>query len=277
MDINNTNTRSVKTFATVLSLSVASLFSAGVAYSATQNEIQLLAVDVEGADDNLFGASYVRYLNAVDDSSGAYLINPYLQRVSSLSGGYYSVDDNNIFTLGSTFYLDKHWMVALEGAHVKSDDRYSESDGTLINATVGFNLSPQWQVGAGVVYSHESYDFNDGTTRISESDNDTDLLAFMRYTTVNKLGSGWDFLAQYTSNDADDLQASARYFFSPALSVAGALTYVDAPDGFDNSTTAGIEVDYWFNEQFSVKASYETDIDGDTNADVAMLNATYRF
>ena len=54
-------------------------------------------------------------------------------------------------------------------------------------------------------------------------------------------------------------------------------SYTNAPDGFDNVKTAGVALDYWVNEQFSVSASYETDIDSDVDRDVASLTASYRF
>ena len=47
-------------------------------------------------------------------------------------------------------------------------------------------------------------------------------------------------------------------------------------DGFDNVKTAGVALDYWVNEQFSVSASYETDIDSDVDSDVASLTAARR-
>ncbi|MEL7442223.1 MAG: hypothetical protein AAFN66_05220, partial [Pseudomonadota bacterium] len=59
--------------------------------------------------------------------------------------------------------------------------------------------------------------------------------------------------------------------------VAGLFTYSDAPDGFVNEKAVGVALDYWVNEQFSISASYETDIDGEESSDVASLSASYRF
>ena len=55
------------------------------------------------------------------------------------------------------------------------------------------------------------------------------------------------------------------------------FTYSDAPDGFVNEKAVGVALDYWVNEQFSISASYETDIDSDVDSDVASLTASYRF
>ena len=273
----NTNTNKLKTTLTALSLITASVFTVSAAHAATQNEVQVTAVDFEGVDDNLYGARYVRYLEEVSGNSGAYLINPYLQRVSSLSGGYANLDGIDVFNLGSTFYLDDTWMLAIEGAHSKFDDEFSEEDYTNIDLQVGFNLSRQWQIGAGVIYQRATYDFNTGTDSYSESENETSPLVFTRYTTVGNAGTGWDFTAQYVADDIDVLSGSARYFFTPGLSVQGSYSYTNAPDGFDNVKTAGVALDYWVNEQFSVSASYETDIDSDVDSDVASLTASYRF
>ena len=273
----NTNTNKLKTTLTALSLITASVFTVSAAHAATQNEVQFTAVDPEGFDDNLYGARYVRYLEEVSGNSGAYLINPYLQRVSSLSGGYANLDGIDVFNLGSTFYLDDTWMLAIEGAHSKFDDEFSEEDYTNIDLKVGFNLSRQWQIGAGVIYQRATYDINTGTDNYSESENETSPLVFTRYTTVGNARTGWDFTAQYVADDIDVLSGSARYFFTPGLSVQGSYSYTNAPDGFDNVKTAGVALDYWVNEQFSVSASYETDIDSDVDSDVASLTASYRF
>ena len=78
----NTNTNKLKTTLTSLSIITASVFAMTAAHAATQNEVQVTAVDFEGLNDKLYGARYVRYLDEVSGNSGAYLINPYLQRVS---------------------------------------------------------------------------------------------------------------------------------------------------------------------------------------------------
>ena len=53
----NTNTNKLKTTLTALSLITASVFTVSAAHAATQNEVQFTAVDPEGFDDNLYGAS----------------------------------------------------------------------------------------------------------------------------------------------------------------------------------------------------------------------------
>lgn len=273
----NFKSNKISTTLTALSLITASVFTVSAAHAATQNEVQVTAVDFEGLNDNLYGARYVRYLDEVSGNSGAYLINPYLQRVSSLSGGYANLDGIDVFNLGATFYFDDTWMLAIEGAHSKFDEDFGDEDYTNIDLKVGFNLSRQWQIGAGLIYQRASYEINDGTNSYSESENETSPLVFTRYTTVGNGGTGWDFTAQYIADDVDVLSGSARYFFSPGLSVQGSYSYTNAPDGFDNLKTAGVALDYWVNEQFSVSASYETDIDSDIESDVASLTASYRF
>ena len=155
----NTNTNKLKTTLTALSLITASVFTVSAAHAATQNEVQFTAVDPEGFDDNLYGARYVRYLEEVSGNSGAYLINPYLQRVSSLSGGYANLDGADFFNLGATFYIDENLMLAIEGVHRKWNNGYGESDSTDINAKLGYNLSREWQVGAGLTYQHFSTEY----------------------------------------------------------------------------------------------------------------------
>ncbi len=273
----NFKSNKLSTTLTALSLITASVFTVSAAHAATQNEVQVTAVDFEGLDDNLYGAKYIRYLDEVSGNSGAYLINPYLQRVSSLSGGYANLDGIDVFNLGSTFYLDDTWMLAIEGAHGKFDDEFVDEEYTNVDLKVGFNLSREWQIGAGLMYQRLSYDFNNDEERFSESENETSPLVFTRYTTVGTTGTGWDFTAQYIADDVDVLSGSARYFFSPGLSVQGSYSYTNAPEGFDNLKTAAVALDYWFNDQFSVSASYETDIDSDIDSDVASLTASYRF
>lgn len=268
---------SFKTALTALSIAAASIFSASTSFAATQNEVQIFAADFEGVDDNLYGASYTRYLDTVKGNSGAYLINPYLQRVSSVSGSYANVDGIDFFSLGSTYYLNKEWMIDISGTHSRNDIGSVDNDNTNIDFRVGFNLTREWQIGAGLNYTHSSIEGRFDDVIVDDSESDTAALAFTRYTTVGKSGTGWDLMAQYVAGDADVIETSARYFFSPQLSIGGAYSYVNAPSGFDDIQTASVEVDYWFNEQFSVKASYETDVDSDVTADVALLSASYRF
>ena len=273
----NIKSNRLSTTLTALSLITASVFTVSAAHAATQNEVQVTAVDFEGLDDNLYGARYVRYLDEVSGNSGAYLINPYLQRVSSLSGGYAYLDGIDVFNLGSTFYLDDTWMLAIEGAHSKVDNEFGDEDYTNIDLKVGFNLSRQWQIGAGLIYQRAKYDYNANGQSFSESENETSPLVFTRYTTVDNGGTGWDFTAQYIADDVDTFSGSARYFFTPGLSIEGTYSYTDLPNGIDNVKNVGVGLDYWVNEQFSVSASYETDIDSVADNKVASLSASYRF
>ncbi|WP_394221406.1 hypothetical protein [Alteromonas gracilis] len=273
----NNRAKKLSTTLTALSLATATVFSISAAHAATQNEVKVMAVDFEGIDDNLYGVTYVRYLDELSGNSGAYLINPYLLRVSSLSGGYATVDGIDVFNLGSTFYLDNTWMIAVEGGHSKSDDEFGDDDYTNINLKAGYNLSREWQIGAGVIYEHSSYDYNVNGESFSGSENNTSPLVFTRYTTVGNAGTGWDFTAQYITDDVDVLSGSARYFFTPGLSIEGSYSYTDVPRGFDNVKNAGVALDYWVNEQFSISASYETNIDSDADNKVASLSASYRF
>jgi long-subunit fatty acid transport protein len=274
MDIKST---SIKTTLSVLSIAAASLFSASTSFAATQNEVNVLVSDFEGVDDNLYSASYTRYLDSLQGNSGAYLINPYLQRVSSVSGGYANIDGVDSFSLGSTYYFNKEWMLDISGTHSRSDNDFVDSDNTNINVQVGYNVTREWQIGAGLSYARFNADGQFDDIIIDESDSDTAAAVFTRYTTVGKSGTGWDLLATYFADDEDAIAASARYFFSPKLSVGGVFSYSDAPSGFDDNKTAGVDVDYWFNEQFSIQASYSKNLDSDIDADVANLRATYRF
>ena len=106
MDLKNTFT---KTSMTGLALMLASLLSATTATASTQNEVSVSAQDREGIYENSYDASYVRYLDSVSSDSGAYLINPYLQRVSSLSGGYSRTGDSDTLNMGGTFYFNDHF------------------------------------------------------------------------------------------------------------------------------------------------------------------------
>jgi len=273
----NIKSNKLSTTLTALSIITASVFTVSAAHAATQNEVQVTAVDPEGFDDNLYGARYVRYLEEVSGNSGAYLINPYLQRVSSLSGGYANLDGADFFNLGATFYIDENLMLAIEGVHRKWNNGYGESDSTDINAKLGYNLSREWQVGAGLTYQHFSTEYVFEDDVFEASGNESSALIFTRYTTVGKDGKGWDFMAEYIAESNDVFYGSARYFFNKGFSVAGLFTYSDAPDGFVNEKAVGVALDYWVNEQFSISASYETDIDGEESSDVALLSASYRF
>lgn len=63
------------------------------ALAATQNEVSFSTVDIANMDDAGFLMSYRHYFDAIDDSKGARLINPYLQRISSASAGYHNSDN----------------------------------------------------------------------------------------------------------------------------------------------------------------------------------------
>jgi hypothetical protein len=274
MDIKNSP---LKASLTVAAMAVASLLTASFAQANTQNEIQVRAIDFEGIDDTLYGGSFTRYTSTLKGNSGAYLINPYLQRVSSFSGGYNNIDGTDIFTLGTTLYLNKEWMMSIDGTYAEFDYDFGDSDSTDIDVKVGYNLSREWQVGAGFLYSEQNFNGIIDGERFSGTENDNAILAFTRYTTVGKSGTGWDLLAEYISDDADVIRGSARYFFNPGLSVAGTYAHINAPGGFENGNEISVEVDYWLNEQFSVKAGYQRQVDSDIDADVLSLGATYRF
>ena len=274
MDLKNTFT---KTSMTGLTLILASLLSATTATANTQNEVSVSAQDRKGIYENSYDASYVRYLDSVSSDSGAYLINPYLQRISSLSGGYSRTGDSDTFTMEGTFYFNDQWSIAAEGAYSELDNSYGEQQYRFFKALVGYNFSPEWQVGAGFQYAKAEFDLDFGGNVLEGGFSNTSPIAFTRYTTVGKTGTGWDLMLELIGNDADTYTGSARYFFSPSLSVAGTFEYVNSPSGFDDDKRAGIEVDYWFNEQLSVTAGYEKNTDSDADDDVATLSASYRF
>ncbi len=253
------------------------LFTVHSAQADTQNEVQAVAVDIEGVDDALFGANYIRYFESINNKEGAYLINPYLQRVSSVTGGYYNIENSDIYNLGGTFYFDEKWMLSVEGSHAEFNDNFDNSDLTVVDVRGGFNLSRQWQIGAGLVYQRASYDSIGNDVAISDSESDTSPIAFTRYTLLSKYGTGWDLMAQYIADDVDNLDISARYFFSPGLSVAGTYSYVNAPDGVDDEKVVGVEVDYWMSDKFALKLAHEFDVDSNIDSDVTMLRASYRF
>jgi len=273
MDLKNTFT---KTSMTGLALMLASLLSATTATANTQNEVSATVQDIEGFNDNFYTASYVRYLDSVKSDSGAYLINPYLQRVSSLFGGYARGGDRDALILGGTFYFNEQWSITAEGSYSELDNNYGDQESKFVKASVGYNLSPEWQIGAGLQYISFDYDLNFDGNVFDEEFSNTSPVAFTRYTTVGKTGTGWDLMFEFVEDDADTYTGSARYFFSPGLSVAGTFEYVNSPSGFDDDKRAGIEVDYWFNEQFSVTAGYEKNTDSDADDDVATLSASYR-
>lgn len=274
MDLKNTFT---KTSMTGLALVLASILSATTATANTQNEVSATVQDIEGFNDNFYTASYVRYLDSVKSDSGAYLINPYLQRVSSLSGGYSRIGDRDTFIMGGTFYFNEQWSIAAKGTYSDLDNSYGEQKSKFVMASVGYNLSPEWQVGAGLQYVSADYDLDFDGTVFDEEFSDSSPVAFTRYTTVGKTGTGWDLMLEFIEDDTDTYTVSARYFFSPGLSVAGTFEYTNLPSNYIDDKVAGVEVDYWFNEQFSVTASYEKNTDSDADDDVATLSASYRF
>ncbi len=253
------------------------------ALAATQNEVSFSTLDIANMDDAGFLVNYRHYFDAIDDSKGARLINPYLQRISSVSAGYHNSDNVDAYLAGGTWYIDDKWMLSGNYSYADHVNRYDLNDAPFVNeystndarVVVGYNIDANWLVTGGISrheYNHDDFSltFNDGV--VVDYDGYSDVAyartVGVRYTNIIN-GQGWDLGANYLDGpNSDAFGVSARYFFNPALSVSAS---------YDDDDNASVGVDYWFNENFHVSTEILANFDGDSDYHAGSVLASYRF
>ncbi len=260
---------------TALSAFTLASFFATSAFAA-QNEVSAGFSDIKDADDNFIGINYKRYLSDVSNDGGAYLINPYLQRVSSVNASYFTVGDIDAYSVGGTWYVDDQWMVMADVGYTDYNSPFGDFDGKTADLRVGYNPDANWQVGVAMLYqrSEAEYQYRDSEERFDDYSDDWTPSVFARYTDIQN-GKGWDFSTQYSFNDFDYAEVAGRYFFNPGLSAG--LTYSYSEGTYDDSNVVELDVDYWVNKHFSVRFGLGTEVSGDSGLESATLLATYRF
>lgn len=251
--------------------------------AATQHEINLGLSDVKDASDQFIGVKYRYYLSELDSVTGANLINPYLQRVSSVTADYFSVDQQDRYNFGATWYIDEQWMLTGDVSYTNYGDSSADRDYKAIDLNVGYNLSPQWQIGAGAFYQRLEYsypalrlDSDPAYVQWREaSDNELSPGLFARYTQIDA-GTGWDIRAEATFGEIDSLELAGRYFFSRGLSVGATYTHLGF-NSYNDQDVIELDIDYWFRDALSLRFGLGVDVgDGDGLASATVL-ATYRF
>ena len=257
-------------------ITLASLFATSA--FAAQNEVSAGFTDLKDADDNFVGISYKRYLTDVSNDGGAYAINPYLQRVSSVNVNYFTVGDVKDYEVGGTWYVDDQWMVAADVGYTDYGSPFGDFDGKTADLRVGYNIDKHWQIGAALLYQRfeAEYQYIDSEDRFDGYSDDWTPSLFARYTDIQG-GTRWDISTQYSFDDYDTAEVAARYFFNSGLSAGLTYSYADAPSGYDDSNVVELDVDYWVTKNFSVRFGLGTEVSGDSGLESATLLATYRF
>ncbi|MCU7555520.1 putative porin [Alteromonas sp. ASW11-19] len=259
---------------------------------ATQNEVSAGFTDLRDADDHFLGIGYTRYLSAINNREGVHLINPYLQRISSVRVNYFALDDIDYTQAGGTWYVNNDWMLSADISYLDTDNRLHDEDDKVADLKAGFNLNRHVQVGTGLRYHRARDTYYTGGERGPQTPFNFDDFAavttekwspsaFARYTMIHN-GTGWDFSGQVMFDDIDTLEASGRYFFSPGLSAAINYTFRDPSSeleqyGYENQQVVGAEVDYWVNPNWSVRAGFDVGVQGNSGLDSLTLLSTYRF
>ncbi|MEW9797209.1 hypothetical protein [Alteromonas sp. CYL-A6] len=251
-----------------------SLLSAG-AIAAPRHEVNVGFSDLKDQNDNFIGVQYRHYLQELDADNSAWLIAPYLQRVSSVSGQYFTVNNTHLYNLGATWYADSQWMVSADVTYVDYDENLGDRDDKALDVKVGYNVNRQWQFGAGAFYQRDEVSYTTFDGQVDYSDNEVSPGIFARYTQLDN-GQGWDVGAEVTVGDRESLELSSRYFFSPRVSAGATYTHVNGSRGTDQDVLE-LDVDYWFANGFSLRAGLGVELGDNDGLGSATLLATYRF
>lgn len=256
---------------------------------ANQNEVSAGFSDLRDVDDHFLGIGYTRYLDVINNREGGHLINPYLQRISSVRVNYFALDDIDYTQVGGTWYVDNQWMLSADISYLDTDNRLYDDDDKIADLKAGYNVNRDVQIGGALRYhrARDTYYVGNPQAPFSRdqfaavtTENWTPSI-FARYTRVHN-SSGWDFTGQMMFDDINTLEASARYFFTRGLSVAANYTFRDPSSefeqyGYEDEQVVGAEVEYWVNPDWSVRAGLDVAVQGDSGLDSLTLMSTYRF
>lgn len=250
---------------------------------AAQNEVTFGIGDLQDYTSPFIGLEYKRYFSDVPAENQPHLISPYLNKINSAYGRYFTTDVYDFYQAGGEWFIDDQWVV---NTHFRYVDYSRTATTTYATADidVGYFLASNWQVGAGSYYQYQEsrpfyYNGETYTNDRTISRNRNSIKAFTRYTNVTN-GSGWDMSAEVIFTSSLRATLDARYFFNPDVSLN--LTYLieenDEDYLYDEGDIAEITLDYWFSRHFSLQVGAGARIGGDEDGLATVtLTTSYRF
>ncbi len=250
---------------------------------AAQNEVTFGIGDLQDYTSPFIGLQYKRYFSDVPTENQPHLISPYLNKINSAYGRYFTTDIYDFYQAGGEWFIDDKWVVNADLRYVDYDRTITTTYATA-DIDVGYFISPEWQVGVGNYYQYREYNdiyFNgevylyDGTYSINRNN----LKAFTRYTNITD-GSGWDIGAEVIFSGSLRTTVDARYFFNQDVSLN--LTYLMKEDEsdyrYEEGDVAELTLDYWFTRNFSLQVGAGARIGGDDDGLATVtLTTSYRF
>ena len=250
---------------------------------AAQNEVTFGIGDLQDYTSPFFGLQYKRYFSDVPTENQPHLISPYLNKINSAYGRYFTTDIYDFYQAGGEWFIDDKWVV-------NADLRFVDYDRTTITAyqsadiDVGYFISPKWQVGIGNFYHFREtrrvyYNSDDSVSTRTYSRYRNNLKLFTRYTNITG-GSGWDIGAEVIFSGELRTTVDARYFFNHDVSLN--LTYLMKEDEsdyrYEEGDVAELTLDYWFTRNFSLQVGAGARIGGDDDGLATVtLTTSYRF
>ena len=250
---------------------------------AAQNEVTFGIGDLQDYTSPFFGLQYKRYFSDVPTDNQPHLISPYLNKINSAYGRYFTTDIYDFYQAGGEWFIDDKWVVNADLRYVDYD-RTSTTTYATADIDVGYFITPQWQVGIGNYYQYREsrpvyYYGDDYVSARTYSNNQNNLKAFARYTNITN-GSGWDIGTEVIFSGALNTTLDVRYFFNPGISLN--FTYLmDEDDSnylYDDGDIAELTLDYWFTRNFSLQVGAGARVGGDDDGLATVtLTTSYRF
>lgn len=258
----------------VLPTVLGALISNSVA--AVQNEISFGISDLNDYGNEFIGLEYKRYLSNLSTDEQPYSLLPYLSKTNSVHVRYFGVDSVAHYELGGQWFQGDEWVINSQLRYTDYDRGYSNREKYISGAAeAGYFFTPEWQVGAGLIYEYEDRRYFGENI----SDNQATLKFFSRYTNIIK-SKGWDYAVQAVINDSTRIEMDVRYFFNQDFSVGMAyLTEFTNEDyGYINSDVVEFNFDYWFTPGWSLQIGAGVYSGGDESGLAAItLSTSTRF
>ena len=78
---------------------------------AAQNEVTFGIGDLQDYTSPFFGLQYKRYFSDVPTDNQPHLISPYLNKINSAYGRYFTTDIYDFYQAGGEWFIDDKWVV----------------------------------------------------------------------------------------------------------------------------------------------------------------------
>ena len=216
-------------------------------------------VNAAGADDSALDVGFTVYFDRVSTGGLPLSEAAFLRNASNLSVGYVRFDDADVDATGvqGEFWFDRFYLL---GGYVATE--FGGTDVDTLSARAGWMLAPGLRLSAGV----DRVDVDAPGVDVSN-----DAVIEAKY--VAQLGGGTAFNLEGNVtflDEADDevVGVEGDYYFNPAFSVGGGLSFADDDDNFE------LRSRFFFTPMIAGQIEYSVN-DGDD--DIIRVSAVLRF